>query len=111
MAPLIWVLDPFPWPRSTATWLSLEELVIGWQLTPADDDPHPTWMVPSSLDREHNPPPSYVVSFIRLHKRDFNAPASRFMRGMCHHYRVELHNFTPAPSHRWLSLSPFARDS
>jgi hypothetical protein len=34
-----------------------------------------------------------VVSFVRFHKRGFMAPASRFMRALCHHYGVELHNF------------------
>jgi hypothetical protein len=52
-------------------------------------------MVPSPSDREPNPPPSYVVNFLRLHEHDFNAPASRFMWGLCHHYGVELHNFAP----------------
>jgi hypothetical protein len=42
-----------------------------------------------------NPPFSYVVSFIRFHERGFAAPASRFMRALCHHYGVEMHNFTP----------------
>jgi hypothetical protein len=37
----------------------------------------------------------YVVSFIRLHERGFTAPTSRFMRGLCYHYGVELHNFAP----------------
>jgi hypothetical protein len=31
----------------------------------------------------------------RYHERGFNAPASRFMRAMCHYYEVELHNFAP----------------
>jgi hypothetical protein len=52
-------------------------------------------MVPSALDREPNPPYSYVVSFIWLHERGFTALASCFMRGLCYHYGVELHNFTP----------------
>jgi hypothetical protein len=52
-------------------------------------------MVPLASDREPNPPYGYVVSFIRLHERGFNAPASRFMRGLCYHYGVELHNFAP----------------
>jgi hypothetical protein len=56
---------------------------------------YPTWMVPPALDREPNPPHGYVVSFIRLHERGFTAPVSRFMRGLCHHYGVELHNFSP----------------
>jgi hypothetical protein len=36
-----------------------------------------------------------VVSFIRHHERGFTAPTSHFMRGLCHHYGVELHNFAP----------------
>jgi hypothetical protein len=94
MAP-IRVLDPFPWPRSAATRLSLEEMVTGGLLTPTDDSPYLEWMVPPASNREPNPPPGYVVSFIRLHECGFNIPASRFMRGLCHHYGVELHNFTP----------------
>jgi hypothetical protein len=42
-----------------------------------------------------NPPFGYVVSFIRFHERGFTAPVSRFMRALCYHYGVELHNFTP----------------
>jgi hypothetical protein len=77
------------------TQLALEELVNGGQLSPAGDDPYLAWMVPPVLDREPNPPQGYVVSFILLHERGFNAPASRFMRGLCHRYGVELHNFAP----------------
>jgi hypothetical protein len=36
-----------------------------------------------------------VVSFVRFHERGFMAPASRFMRALCRHYGVELHNFAP----------------
>jgi hypothetical protein len=36
-----------------------------------------------------------VVSFVRFHERGFMAPASRFMRALCHHYGVELHNLAP----------------
>jgi hypothetical protein len=36
-----------------------------------------------------------VVSFVRFHERGFMVPASRFMRALCHHYGVELHNFAP----------------
>jgi hypothetical protein len=51
--------------------------------------------VPSERDRVPNPPFGYVVSFVRFHERSFAASASRFMRGLCYHYGVELHNFTP----------------
>jgi hypothetical protein len=46
-------------------------------------------------NREPNPPFGYVVSFIRFHECGFAAPASRFLRGLCYHYGMELHNFTP----------------
>jgi hypothetical protein len=42
-----------------------------------------------------NPPFGYVVSIIRLHECGFTMPVSRFMRGLCYHYGVELHNFAP----------------
>jgi hypothetical protein len=72
---------------------ALNELVNGGLLAPTDDGMDPAWMVPPVSDREPNPPQGYVISFVRLHERDFTAPASRFMRGLCHHYGVELHNF------------------
>jgi hypothetical protein len=52
-------------------------------------------MVPPASDREPNLPPSYVLSFIHLHKCGFNTPESKFMWELCHHYGVELHNFAP----------------
>jgi hypothetical protein len=52
-------------------------------------------MVPPASDREPNPSSGYVVSFIRLHECGFNSLTSKFMRGLCHHYEVELHNFAP----------------
>jgi hypothetical protein len=65
------------------------------------------WIVPPAGDHAPNPPEGYVVSFIRFHERGFAAPASRFMRALCHRYGVELHNFAPnaisqAP-HLWAS--------
>jgi hypothetical protein len=53
------------------------------------------WIVPPVGDHAPNPPEGYVVSFIRFHERGFAAPASRFMRALCHRYGVELHNFAP----------------
>jgi hypothetical protein len=35
----------------------------------------------------------YVVSLARLHEWGFGVPADRFIRALCHHYMVELHNF------------------
>jgi hypothetical protein len=59
------------------------------------DGQPPAWIVPQAADREPNPPFGYIVSFVRFHERGFAVPASRFLRGMCYHYGVELHNFVP----------------
>jgi hypothetical protein len=91
----ITIIDPLPWPRSTATRLSLSELVTAGQLAANEDGRPAAWIVPQPSDQEPNPPYGYVVSFIRFHERGFAAPASRFMRVLCYHYSVELHNFTP----------------
>jgi hypothetical protein len=91
----IQVLDPLPWHRSTVTEFALHELANGSQLAPNVDGQPAAWIVPPATDREPNPPYGYVVSFIYHHERGFAAPASRFMRGLCHHYGVLLHNFAP----------------
>jgi hypothetical protein len=89
------VIDPLPWPHSTVTVFALHELQNGGQLAPNMDGQPPAWIVPPVANREPNPPFGYVVSFILFHERGFAAPASRFLRGLCYHYGVELHNFTP----------------
>jgi hypothetical protein len=55
----------------------------------------PAWNVPPVTDQEPNPPFGYVVNFVRHHERGFTAPAGCFIRGLCYHYEVELHNFAP----------------
>jgi hypothetical protein len=89
------MLDPLPWSRSTVTRFALSELVNSGQLAPNMDGQPPVWIVLTATDREPNPPYGYIVSFIRHHERGFAAPASRFMRRLCYHYGVELHNFAP----------------
>jgi hypothetical protein len=93
--PSITVIDPLAWPRSTATRLSLNLLVTGGQLAANVDGQPAEWIEPPMRDRVPNPSFGYVISFIRFHERGFAAPASRFMRVLCYHYGVELHNFTP----------------
>jgi hypothetical protein len=97
MAPpqAITMVDPLSWSRSTVTRFALSELVNGGQLVPNVDEQPAAWIVPLVTDREPNPPHGYIVSFIRHHERGFVAPASRFMRGLCYHYGMELHNFAP----------------
>jgi hypothetical protein len=81
------------WERSTVTPLALNQLVAGGQLAANEDGRPAEWIVPSERERVPNPPRGYVVSFVRFHERGFTALASRFMRALCHHYGVELHNF------------------
>jgi hypothetical protein len=91
----ITIIDSLLWPCSTATWLSLSELVTAGQLAANEDGRHAAWIVPQPDEREPNPQYGYVVSFIRFHNWGFVASVSRFMRALCYHYGVELHNFTP----------------
>jgi hypothetical protein len=77
------------------TALALNELVNGGQLAPNMTGSPSAWIVPPAADREPNLLYDYVISFIRHHERGFAAPASHFMRGLCYHYGVELHNFAP----------------
>jgi hypothetical protein len=92
--PLV-IIDPLAWERSTATPLALGQLVTGGQLAANEDGPPTEWIVPSERERAPDPPYGYVVSFIRFHERGFTTLASRFMRALCYHYGVELHNFAP----------------
>lgn len=86
--------DPLPWKPSTADAHYLEGLVNNG-LLPANTDPNnPMWMAPGS-EAEPRPPPGYIVSMARLHERGFGVPAGRFIRALCHHYKVELHNLGP----------------
>jgi hypothetical protein len=89
------MVDPLSWSRSMVTRFALSELVNGGQLVQNVDGQPAAWIVPPSMDREPNPLHGYVVSFVRHHERGFTAPVSRFMCELCHHYRVELHNFAP----------------
>jgi hypothetical protein len=91
----ITVIDPLPWPRSTATRLPLSELVNVGQLAANEDGQPPAWIDPPETDWEPRSPFGYVVSFFRFHEHGFAAPASHFLRGMCYHYGLVLHNFAP----------------
>jgi hypothetical protein len=91
----ITIIDPLPLPHSMATRLSLSKLVTAGQLATNEDGRPAAWIDPQTTDREPNPLHGYVVSFIRFHERGFTAPVSRFSRGLCFHYGVELHNFAP----------------
>jgi hypothetical protein len=89
------VLDPLPWSRSTVTAFSFNELVNSGQLAPNVVGSPSAWIISPATDREPNLSYGYVVSFVRHHEHSIAAPASCFMRGLCHHYGVELHNFPP----------------
>jgi hypothetical protein len=97
MAPLppLVIVDSYAWERSSVTRLALGDLVSAGQLAANEEGRLEEWIVPPAGDHAPNPPSGYVVSFTRFHERGFAAPASRFMRALCHHYGVELHNFAP----------------
>jgi hypothetical protein len=97
MAPLppLVIVDPYAWERSSVTRLALGELVSAGQLAANEEGRPAEWIVPPAGDHVPNPPSGYVVSFTRFHERGFTAPASRFMRALCHHYGVKFHNFAP----------------
>jgi hypothetical protein len=97
MAPLppLTIVDPYAWERLSVTRLALGDLVSADQLVVNEEGRPAEWIMPSAGDRAPNPPDGYVVSFIHFHERGFAAPASRFMRALCHRYGVELHNFAP----------------
>ena len=88
------LIDPVPWGQSTADQQYLESLPASGLLAPNTDPALPMWIVPRS-ETTPNPPSGYVVSLARLHERGFGVPAGRFIRALCHHYGVELHNFAP----------------
>jgi hypothetical protein len=89
------IIDPPAWERSTATTLALNQLVASGQLAANVDRQPVEWIMSSERERVPNPPYGYIVSFMRFHERGFTAPLSRFLRGLCYHYGVELQNFTP----------------
>jgi hypothetical protein len=91
----ITIIDPPAWELSTATTLALGQLVAGGQLAANVEGQPAEWIVLSERVRVPNPPYGYIVSFMRFHERGFTTPVSRFMRGLCYHYGVELQNFTP----------------
>jgi hypothetical protein len=90
--PLV-IIDLLPWECSSAMRLALGQLVTASQLAANEDGRPAEWIVPPGRDHAPNPLNGYVVSFILFHERGFMAPASRFMRALCLHYGVELHNF------------------
>ena len=87
--------DLAPWGRSTTDTAFLESLLADGFLPPNTDVSRPVWIAPTPAEREPQPPSSYVVSLAQLHGRGLGIPAGRFVRALCHHYKVELHNFSP----------------
>jgi hypothetical protein len=88
-------LEVGPWGRSNVDTHLHEGLITSGQLTANTDSSRPAWIVLSARHQELQPPVGYVVSLVRLHERGFNAPAGWFMWGLCYHYGMELHNFSP----------------
>jgi hypothetical protein len=88
-------LEVQPWSQSNTDAHTLQGLVVGRKLMANNDPSKLVWIIPLSRYHEPQPPEGYVVTFACLHERGFNAPANKFMRGLCYHYGVKLHNFVP----------------
>jgi len=81
-----------PWCRSDITLQRLEGLVCRGLLctwTIAEE-----WRLPGDEDAS-SPPDGYVVSFAHFHERGLATPAQKFLRGLLHYYKVELHHLNP----------------
>ena len=87
--------EPLPWGKSSATEAVLKGLVDDGLLPPNTDPSWPVWIALMLEEREPRPPSGYILSLMRLHERGFGVPAGRFMRALCDHYKVVLHNFAP----------------
>ena len=92
---MAWYEEPAPWVKSIATTVALEALVDEGLLPPNTEPSRPVWIAPRPEEREPKPPSSYTMSLMRLHERGFGIPTGRFVRALCDHYGVELHNFAP----------------
>lgn len=53
------------------------------------------WILPRS-EQVLEPPSGYVVSFAAFHERGFGSPLHDFLRGLLHHYEIELHHLNPS---------------
>ena len=91
MVKTVQMVAPVPWGKSIADRAFLETLVAAGLLPPNTDPARPVWIAPGS-ETESMPLSGYVVSLARLHERGFGSPAGRFLRALCRHYEVELHN-------------------
>ena len=88
------MVDPMSWGWSIADTPYLETLVAARVLLANTDPACPVWIALGS-ETEPKPPSGYVVHLVRLHEWGFGFPTGRFIRALCHHYGVELHNFSP----------------
>lgn len=91
---MVEIWEPRPWEKSICNKQYLESLIAAGVLPANTDAANPEWIAPGN-HVEPNPPDGYVVSFARFHERGFGIPAGDFIRALCHHYEVELHNCAP----------------
>ena len=52
------------------------------------------WLLPGEEDVP-SLPDSYIISFAHFHERGFATPTHRFLRGLLHYYKIELHHLNP----------------
>ena len=80
------------WSRSNSTKGNLDALVARGLLMPLTAEHE--WLVPGE-ERIPSPPDGYIVSFRSFHERGFGMPPLPFLRGLLHHYKLELQHLNP----------------
>ena len=95
MAAQTQMLPAEDWSPSKVTQSEMDSLVAQGLLRPNPEEGPAWWVIPSAEHREPHPPEGYVVSFTRYHRMGLGVPPSRFMRGLAHHFEVELQHFSP----------------
>ena len=81
-----------PWYHFDITFQHMEGLVCRGLLrvrTSAEE-----WLLPSEEDLPLTPN-GYVVLFAHFHERGFATTTHRFLRGLLHYYKIELHHLSP----------------
>jgi hypothetical protein len=76
-----------PWYRSHVTHACIKSLIMHGLLHERTEATE--WLVP---DREESlaAPDGYVVSFVPFHERELTIPPHLFLKGLLHHYQIEL---------------------
>ena len=80
------------WDRSDVTHARIEGLVKRGLLCGRTEAVE--WLV-LGHEEASAPPDGYVMSFVPFHERGLMIPPHPFLRGLLHHYQIELQHLSP----------------